>query len=255
MSFLDSITGYINQSGLTGIQRYFPKTFAGAQINQSSSVPEVNFFNKTGSQLTEDHRVRIQVPTSYVSGIYTNGGNKTITDNLLTRQQGIVFPYSPQIQLEHKADYTSAPVTHSNFQQHFYQRSNVGNITVTGQYSVQNDADAEIYLSTVHLLRSLTKMLTGADVNAGSPPPVCRFFAYGPYMFKNVPVAISSFRADLPEKIDYFTVSSDSIFKNTMVPTLSSITVTLIPMYSRREQRDFTVGGWLSGNLNKAGYL
>jgi len=247
MSLLD----LVGKTGLTGLQR-----FLGGD-KSTSRLPNVNFYDRTGSELKSDHRVRIQVPDSYVAGKYTGGGTSSIPPKVLTNLKGIVFPYTPTITIEHKADYSSTQVTHSNFQQNFYRHSSVGSITVTGQFSIQNDSDAEIYLSTVHLLRALTKMLANGEVNSGSPPPVCRLFAYGEWMLENVPVAITSFRADLPDKVDYFALSSNNAtFKNdTMVPTLSSITVTMMPMYSRAEQQKFTVSGWLNGDLNTKGYL
>jgi hypothetical protein len=143
---------------------------------------------------------------------------------------------------------------HSNFQQNFYQRSSVGSITVTGKWTVQNDTEAEIYLSTIHLLRALTKMQTGYDPKPGSPPPVCRLFAYGDYMLNNVPVAVTSFRSDLPETVDYYSLSSGT-FKGTAVPIVSTIAVNLLPMYSRAEQQQYSVTGWLAGGLNNKGYL
>jgi hypothetical protein len=181
----------------------------------------------------------------------TRGSN----NDELYRTNGIIFPYTPQISLEHKADYSTVNAMHSNYSQSFYQRSSVGQITIQGKFTVQNNADAEVYLSTVHLLRALTKMLTGGDDLAGAPPPVCRLSAYGTYMLENVPVVVTNFRTDLPNNVDYFTLSNNSKFKEVMVPRSSDISVTLIPMYSRNEQQNFSVQGWLGGNLNSQGYL
>jgi hypothetical protein len=241
MSLLD----LANRTGLTGLQK-----FLGGGKDQAKSLPTINFFDKNGSAITNETRVRIKVPSSYISS------------NLVTNKQpnianGIIFPYTPQITLEHKADYTSSAVMHSNFQQHFYQRSSVGAITVTGKWTVQNKDDAEIYLSTLQLLRGLTKMSTAGDgfKLSGSPPPVCRLFAYGDYMLNNVPVAVTSFRNDLPENVDYFALPAGAPFNGTMVPIVSTIAISLIPMYSRAEQQQFSVKGWLSGEINKDGYL
>jgi hypothetical protein len=107
-------------------------------------------------------------------------------------------------------------------------------------------------------------MKFGGDTNAGSPPPVCRFDAYGEQQYKNVPVVISSFRVDLPDSVDYYATKMDDRFGSgnkptgTMVPTVSQITVTLLPMYSRKEllglkQVDDYIGG--SPNLRRKGFL
>lgn len=152
------------------------------------------------------------------------------------------------ITYEHKADYTTQNITHSNFALHFYQRSSVSAIQITGEFTVQNEADAAMYLSTVHILRALTKMQTGLDSNPGSPPPVCRLDAYGDYMLKNVPVAIASFRLELPNKVDYFTIgkSAAGVYGQTSVPTLSTLSINCIPIYSRAEMQKFSVKNWLT---------
>jgi len=68
-------------------------------------------------------------------------------------------------------------------------------------------------------------------------------------------VAITSFRNDLPDNVDYFALPSGGIFNDTMVPIVSTIAVSLIPMYSRAEQQKFSVNKWLNGVINKDGYL
>jgi hypothetical protein len=207
-----------------------------------------------------DHRVKIIVPDSYIQmatrgNIMDGSGGHIFTNN------GIVFPYTPTISYEHKADYTDQKIMHGNYNQYFYQRSYVTPFTITGKFTVQNDGDAMAYLATVHLLRALTKMLYGGDTGdemSGSPPPVCRLKAYGDYMLDGVPISITGVKFELPDAVDYYTlgnVSPNRVFGRTTVPTLSSITVTCIPMYSRAEQQKFSVKSWLAGDLRKKGYL
>jgi hypothetical protein len=98
-------------------------------------------------------------------------------------------------------------------------------------------------------------MLSGGEDNSGSPPPVCRLDAYGDFMLKNVPVAISNFKFELPDGVDYFTIN-EGPFKQTSVPTISTISLTLIPMYSRAEMQKFKVTDWLNNEkTRKDGYL
>jgi hypothetical protein len=241
---------------MAGLTNLLQATALGKLLGLNNSQPpvKVNVTNRQGDRMGIDHRVRIKVPIQkYFASSYTNGNEG---DEELLKLEGIIFPYTPTISLEHKADYSSVNAMHTNYAQHFYQRSSVGSITITGKFTVQNDSDAIVYLSTLHLLRALTKMLVNGEENAGSPPPVCRLFAYGPYMLENVPVAINNFKNDLPENVDYYALpTSNTFFKGTMVPVVSSISVTLLPMYSRREQQNFTVKEWIAGNLNSKGYL
>lgn len=192
----------------------------------------------------KDHRVRLKVPISYLVG-YATGPAAT-----LIKSQGIIFPYTPTIGQEYTATYNLVPVTHSNYAQYFYKNSSVSTISLSAKFTVQNEYEAEVYFSVVHLLRALTKMRYGDDDNAGSPPPVCRLFAYGDAIMNNVPVAVSSFKIDLPDNVDYFTTKSQS-----SAPTMSTISLTLTPIYSRNEMQKFTVTDWLSNNLRSKGYL
>ena len=97
-------------------------------------------------------------------------------------------------------------------------------------------------------------MRFGDDSNAGAPPPVCRFDAYGDFMLSNVPVSVASFKTELPNNVDYISVKSGN-FKTSLVPTISTINLSLNLMYSRKEIQEFSVDGWLSGSLKGRGYL
>jgi hypothetical protein len=193
----------------------------------------------------KDLRTTLRVPTSYLESPLT-GRLKALS--------GILFPYTPTISYESQASYGSVTPTHSNYTQHFFKNSSVGAITLSGKFTVQNQDEAEIWLSIIHLGRSLTKMRFGNEQFAGSAPPVCRLDAYGDYVLANVPVSVTSFKFELPDSVDYISVSR-APFSNSMAPTISTISFTLIPMYSRSEIRDFTVDGFLKGKYKGVGYL
>ena len=209
--------------------------------------------NNSGASVTwsgaKDMRTMITVPNSYLVG----------PCSVLSNLGGILFPYTPNISYDNQATYNTQGVMHSNFPVHFYQKSSVGPITIAGRFSNQNEDDGAIYLGVVHLLRALTKMLWGSDPNAGSPPPVCRLNAYGDSMISNVPVSVTSFKIELPESCDYISVGQtpkyQSLFGNSMVPTISTINITLNVMYSRKEIQDYSVTSWLNGGLKGKGYL
>jgi len=197
----------------------------------------------------KDLRVLIRTPATYLTGPAAGPAGK------LKEFGGILFPYTPSIRIENQANYGSTTPTHSNYTQYFYRSSSVSPIEINGKFTVQNEAEASIWLGVVHLLRSLTKMRWGSEQYAGSPPPVCRLEGYGDYVFRNVPVAVQNFSIELPENIDYMSVRDNTTYKTSLVPILSSVSVSLVPIYSRQEIRDFTVSSWLSGNLKGKGYL
>lgn len=235
------------------ITRSIPK---GAEPVKQRTA-QVKFIDVRGNVQSKDLRVKIRVPSSYLTSL--TGGYS----NELTNLGGIIFPFTPSISYENKAEYTSSNPLHSNFAINFYQKSSVGNISISGKFTVQDERDAAIYISTVHLLKALTKMRSGGstgDRDSGSPPPVCRLDAFGEFMLENVPVAISSFRIELPDGVDYFTIGKGSTqnvrFGLTSVPTVSTIAITCVPMYSRDEMQKFSVSGWLTNSkFRKSGYL
>ena len=219
----------------------------------------VNTLNSRNEPINDDLRVKIRVPSEYYQSSFTQGLNGELSN--LT---GIIFPYTPTISYEHKAEYNSQSPIHSNFAVYFYKNSSVSPISISGKFTVQNEKDAGVYLATVHMLRSLMKMRSGGtrmDPSSGSPPPVCRLDAYGDFMLSNVPVVISSYRVELPDNVDYYTIGKKggiggNTYNKTSVPTLSTIAITCIPIYSRREMQEFSVTDWLGTSAaRKAGFL
>jgi hypothetical protein len=213
------------------------------QPNPTVSIKDIN-----GNTSKDDHRVRIMVPPKYITGLNNSSRNE------IKNNGGILFPYTPTISYEAKAEYAEMKPLHSNFVTNFYQRSNVGSISIAGKFSVENADEAGIYLATSHLLMSLTKMRFGKDSDSGAPPPVCRLFANGVGMLYNVPVAISSYRIELPDSVDYFTIV-DPEFGKTSVPVISTISITCIPMYSRAEMQGFSVTGYNAGEFMRQGFI
>lgn len=206
-------------------------------------------------------RVKIRVPPSYLTSL-TSGPNSE-----LSALGGIIFPYTPTISYDQTAEYSTQNPMHSNYTVYFYKHSKISPIQISGLFTVQNEEEAEIYMATVHLLRSLTKMKSGGatgDFDSGAPPPVCRLDAYGAFMLQNVPVVISQIKIDLPNNVDYFTWGKDSNnrstrtsnYETTAVPVHSTISVTCLPVYSRDEMQKFNVTQWNNSKyVRKAGYL
>lgn len=216
-----------------------------------------------------DMRVKIRVPSNYLTALTSGpngaGANDEFPVTPIKANGGIVFPYTPNISYSHKADYTQQTPLHSNFALNFYKNSSISSISIAGDFTVQNEKEAAVYIATVHLLRSLTKMRSGGalsgDPDSGSPPPVCRLDAYGSFMLDNVPVVITEFTVELPTNVDYFTLgkqdaSLKALYGLTAVPVKSSIKVTCLPMYSRKEIQQFSVSSWLNNSaFRKGGYL
>ena len=203
-----------------------------------------------------DKRVRLIVPPSYLIGPAAGPSpSKNTSQGVLQLNGGIVFPYLPQINLEYSSNWTENQAVHSNYKQYFFKSSSPGEIGLTAKFSVQNSFEAGTLLAVQHLLRALIKMPFGSDPNAGSPPPICRLLAHGDYMLDGVPVAVKSFKLDYPADVDYFTLDKDPVYGVTSVPVLTSLSLTLIPVYSRNEMLNGSTTGWLTGGQRIQGYL
>jgi len=202
----------------------------------------------------KDLRVKLRVPPEYL----TPGSLAAGPSNIIQKNGGILFPYTPQISLDNQAMYNVQTPMHSNQQLYFFKNGQTGPIKVTAKFTVQNEFEGAVLLGIIHLLRALTKMKWGDDPDAGSPPPVCRFDAYGDFMLYNIPVSVGQWSHELPDSVDYIAVgrpNSPKDYGHTMVPTMSTISLTLFPMYSRQELLRYNVKDWLSGGLKYGGYL
>jgi hypothetical protein len=221
---------------------------------------------------------------------------------------GLIFPYTPKINISSAANYGTINTIHTNYTFQNFRSSDPGTITITAPMYVSDAAEGLYWIAMVHYLRSLTKMFTGNDPKAGNPPPIIFLNGYGNYVFKNVPVVVKSIVVNLENTCDYISVPvvgsaageieglADSIsgtasalgglfggsvasvagavgsiaggigqvaglagslgFGGSVsggtahVPTKSSFTVTLQPIYSRTSSRKFSLDRFVSG-----GYL
>lgn len=169
---------------------------------------------------------------------------------MLSETRGLVFPYTPSITLTHKANYTQAEgLTHTNFPFASYKNSQVEDITISSDFSVQNTTEGWYWLAAVLFLRSATKMFYGASQPQGFPPVVCRLEGYGSAMFNNVPVVVKSFQLELKDNVQYMEVPTmpGTDVGNSWVPLESKIIVTVMPMYNREKVRQFSLEDFAKG--------
>lgn len=123
----------------------------------------------------------------------------------LLATDGVLFPYTPSIQVSYTAGYDSTQLTHSNYKFFQYTSSNVDNINLTCDFTAQDTYEANYLLAVIHFFRSATKMFYGQDENPkpGTPPPLCYLFGLGEYQFNAHPLAITNFSYSLPNNVDY----------------------------------------------------
>jgi hypothetical protein len=176
---------------------------------------------------------------------------------------GVVFPYTPNVTITHTANYSPQKLTHNNYTQYFYDNSEVGPITITGEFTVQNVQEGQYLLATIYFFRSVTKMFFGTDPLAGNPPPLIYLNGYGEYYLPNVPCIVTSFSHTMPDSVDYMDIPepglnynpyvTNPVLNSTRLPTTSTVNLTLQPVYSRLSQsQGFTLNDFARGALINA---
>jgi hypothetical protein len=133
-----------------------------------------------------------------------------------------------------------------------YKNSQVDDITISGDFSCETERDAEYWIQATTFFKAATKMFFGNSNNAGNPPIICKLSGYGPGVFNQVPVIIKSFTMELPEDVNYIQCSI-SQFGPTWVPVMSSISVTVSPIYNRSRIRQFSLQDYSNGQA--LGYI
>jgi hypothetical protein len=104
-------------------------------------------------------------------------------------------------------------------------------------------------------------MFYGDSSNKGAPPPLVKLNGYGDYVFNNVPVVVTSFASDLPNNVDYIrvpiytSVTGQYEQQYQMVPTNSTIAITVRPAYSRSKISTFSLDKYINGELSDKGFI
>jgi hypothetical protein len=248
----------------------------GAGISTDSRI--VNARAKwSGRNDKRDWRVRLQVPDGPLRQFFDFTNNPILAP--LKDAEGIFWPLTPAVVIQHSANYNPLSQTHSNYPFQAYQNSQVDSMNIIGEFPVQNQQDAAHWVATVNFLRTATKMFFGSDEGLnglkGNPPPILHLSGYGDHMFQKVPVVINTFNVELRPGIDYISTKQDSVYQDTgkfrpspvrnqinfdpnsidqtWAPTLSNISVLVTPIYSRESMKNFSMKKFVRGELNGKG--
>jgi hypothetical protein len=129
----------------------------------------------------------------------------------LKKTAGVIFPYTPKIDINYKANYSSYDLTHSNYKGYFYQNSYTDAVNMSATFTAQDSTEATYLLAVIHFFRSVTKMFYGQDAQRGAPPPLVFLTGLGQYQFSAHPCVVSSFTYALPADVDYIRATSVNI--------------------------------------------
>jgi len=165
---------------------------------------------------------------------------------------GVVFPYSPTIQISHGASYGAYDTPHSIYQSQYFAHTTNPTISLQATFTAQDTADMAMSAAALQFFKSATKMDFGRSAKAfqtaGAPPPVLLFSAYGALHFKNTPVVVTSFNYALTESEDYVSFE-DEIMGVTSVPVMWLASLELQVQVTPTRQKDFDLRAYRSGAL------
>ena len=234
--------------------------FRYAKTPTSLPVPNIDYPQADNT----DWRVRISLApgANYFSNDPSNVLLRPLSGSGKTGTYGVIFPYTPTIQVTHAATYASQRLLHNNYTQYFYENSEVQAISISGDFTVQSIDEGQYLLAVIYFFRSVTKMFFGNDAQAGNPPPLLYLNGYGQYYLPNVPCVVTSFSHTMPAEVDYleipdpmttavtrFTGGFASGQNTTRLPTTSQISLIVQPLYSRLAQTNFSLTDFARGAL------
>jgi len=144
----------------------------------------------------------------------------------LAKSNGVIFPYTPQIQTAYSANYEKYDMTHSNYRGYFYKNSAANDVSINATFTAQDTAEAQYMLAVIHFFRSATKMFYGQDPLRGAPPPIMYLVGLGEFQFNGHPCVISNFQYNLPSDVDYIRATNPNNYGSNMLNRISPISAT-----------------------------
>ena len=163
---------------------------------QASIRQETNF------EARRDWRVKLSLSPG-ATYLYNDKSNVLLSP--LAGTNGVIFPYTPSVQVGYSASYGNYRPSGSNYAYPYYDSSAIDSISITGDFTAQDNYEANYLLATIHFFRSVTKMFYALDSNpkAGTPPPMLFLTGFGQFMFNNHPLVITNFTYTTPTDVDY----------------------------------------------------
>lgn len=264
---LDPVVGRLQSSGLLGIN--------GLGLGNGIKKPFNVQFN-SGSD-ANDWKVRIRIgDTSRI--LYKSGLGGVL--NPLTQTGGVVFPYTPNITVAYQGNYSPQRFTHSNYAHYSYDNSEVQTIQIQADFTAQNQEEADYVLACIYFFRATTKMFFGQGEFAGYPPPLVFLSGYGKHYFPDVPCIVLSFSHTMPSEVDYIETSGANGGVNfqpntgagefgeepriggsgggggrTRIPTMSTFSIGLQPVYSKESLTKFDLNEFAQGKLVEGRFI
>lgn len=270
MAFLNN--GVTTSSALNDLTPIVPTAFSSDSIQSidpsSSRIASLNIpIKKTISPKvtyngasSNDKRVKISMLSGSPAIFYRDPNNKLLT--ILNKTNGVIFPFQPAVAISYSSNYENQVVTHSNFMYHSYKNSEIKAIDITCDFVVRTPFEGQYVTAALHFLRCLTMMFTGNDSSvgsgkinlAGAPPLVVSLSGMGFIGLDSLPVAVTNVTTTFPDNVDYVTVSLPGLNDEiTKIPTQMTVSISVIPMFSRLYVSHFGLQDFSNGTTRLMG--
>lgn len=271
LSTLDPKMGRLLASGLG---------LGGKAGGANGASPKIDTKVTFSGQKQEDWRVRVSVGENS-NVLYKDPSPGPLLTPLIDTN-GVIFPYTPKIDVVYQTNYADQDITHTNYSFYAYNKSMIGNITINADFTAQTPQEAQYVMAVVHFFRSAGKMFMSDDRLSGNPPPMLFLNGYGDHYFPNVPCVLTQFSHSMPDDVDYISAPTVDSKKwaeaeaqdvgqgakpnsmgaatfRTKIPVMSTMTIMLQPVYSRTKVSEFSLekfarGAYLSDGKKK-GYI
>lgn len=243
--------GGLSPDILSGIDDQYEEELQGnGTITPDDSAPIV-----VTAQTPPDPRIRIRAQVGQEDQVY--GGADGSVMSYLYETNGVFFPFTPSISYAHSANYNTMSPTHANTDYWLYNNTPSVQINIAGQFSAQNQQEAEYLLASMHFFRTVTKMRFGnTDEQRGLPPPILLLSGYGDFMFNDLQVIVTNFSMELNNNVDYIQVTIGN--STAWVPTLTTFNLNVVVQHTPQQQReDFNFDDFAKGTLfsDKKGWI
>jgi hypothetical protein len=180
-------------------------TNAGLPGQVKNTRAQATLQDTTNFNQRKDWRVRLALSPGAQQAKYLYYSDTPGILAPLQATDGVIFPYTPSINVTYGATYNSVIPAHSNYKIFQYESSFVDSINITCDFTAQDTDEANYVLAVIHFFRSVTKMFYGQDQfpKPGTPPPLCYLFGMGEFQFNAHPLAVTNFTYNLPTDVDY----------------------------------------------------
>ena len=198
-----------------------------------------------------DRRIRITPKTPAAKDLVLGAKTETNVLSILHNTNGVMFPYTPTINVSYTADWQPYALTHTNYHTQTFAKSAIESISISGQFTAQTTEEALYTYACMHFFKTVTKMYYGrTDDRAGSPPPVLALSGYGNGTFNAVPVVIRQFQQTFDDSVDMVEVRFQGGKGSAWIPTISTVYIELGVSHDLRNVRDnFNLDRFRTGEL------